>query len=359
RSLDHSTVFGGSSFRRSVSLSVLLLLGLLAGCADSSSTSLHPGLTPTAKLSLPALRGNIQEFAIPTPRSDSYGITTGPDGNLWFTESKPYKIARITPSGTLTEYSIPTPPHTNPFVTDIVTGADGNLWFTAVSDAGNIGRITPQGVFTLFPIASPNGSPIGIVAGPDNALWFTEASANKIGRITTSGIVTEFAIPTPQGNPIGITVGPDGALWFTESGRFTGGVLSGGNKIGRVTPQGTITEFSIPTPQSGPIAITAGSDGNLWFTEEIGNKIGRITTSGLITEFAVPTQGDPHEIIAGADGAFWFTEGRANKIGRITSQGVITEFTVPTPKGYPWAITSGPDNTIWFTERIGKVGKLS
>ena len=32
---------------------------------------------------------------------------------------------------------------------------------------------------------------------------------------------------------------------------------------------------------------------------------------------------------------------------------------VPTLKGFPWAITSGPDKTIWFTERIGKIGKAS
>ena len=39
---------------------------------------------------------------------------------------------------------------------------------------------------------------------------------------------------------------------------------------------GTITEF--PTG-GGPKFITAGPDGNVWFTEFDGNKIGRITTS--------------------------------------------------------------------------------
>ncbi len=40
---------------------------------------------------------------------------------------------------------------------------------------------------------------------------------------------------------------------------------------------GTITEFPTPT-KSAPIGITAGPDGNLWFTEENVSKIGRITT---------------------------------------------------------------------------------
>ena len=40
----------------------------------------------------------------------------------------------------------------------------------------------------------------------------------------------------------------------------------------------TITEFPIPTISSFPTGITAGPDGNLWFTESSGDKIGRITT---------------------------------------------------------------------------------
>jgi streptogramin lyase len=42
-----------------------------------------------------------------------------------------------------------------------------------------------------------------------------------------------------------------------------------------------ITEFTIPTANSGPNGITAGPDGALWFTEAAANKIGRITTAGL------------------------------------------------------------------------------
>jgi hypothetical protein len=41
--------------------------------------------------------------------------------------------------------------------------------------------------------------------------------ANQIGRITTEGTITEYPIPTPDSGPNGITAGPDGALWFTES----------------------------------------------------------------------------------------------------------------------------------------------
>jgi virginiamycin B lyase len=36
------------------------------------------------------------------------------------------------------------------------------------------------------------------------------------------------------------------------------------------------------TPETYPFGITRGSDGNLWFTEQLGNKIGRIKIGQLM-----------------------------------------------------------------------------
>jgi virginiamycin B lyase len=88
--------------------------------------------------------------------------------------------------------------------------------------------------------------------------------------------VTEFEIPTAQGEvtqvtlvghalPLIIARGPDDNLWFTER-----------DAIGRVTPAGALTEFSLPTRGTIPVGIAAGPDGNVWFTESMGNKIGYI-----------------------------------------------------------------------------------
>jgi streptogramin lyase len=124
----------------------------------------------------------------------------------------------------------------------------------------------------LFPVPTANSGPVGIAAGPDGALWFTEQNVNQIGRITTAGSVSEFLVPTANSEPFRIAPGPDGAMWFTEISA---------NKIGRITTTGSITEFPIPTSEAGPIDITAGPDGALWFTEPNSNQIGRIA--------AVPT----------------------------------------------------------------------
>src|SRR5262249_1546667 len=122
----------------------------------------------------------------------------------------------------------------------IVAGPDGALWFTEkvlsslpASDVSKIGRITTTGSVTEFPIPTVGSSPSDITTGPDGALWFTETAGlpiphqhdGKIGRITTSGIINEFLVPAADGEPFGIAAGPDGNIWFTEY--FA-------NKIGRL-----------------------------------------------------------------------------------------------------------------------------
>lgn len=156
--------------------------------------------------------------------------------------------------------------------------------------------------------------------------------------------VTEFSIPTANSVPTAITAGPDGNLWFTESAA---------NQIGRITPAGVITEFPLPNPGSDPRGITAGPDGALWFTEFEGNRIGRITTAGIVTEFPLPTPAsNPIGIAVGSDDAIWFTEVLDN-VGRITTSGVITEI----PTGLPTqAITAGPDGNLWAS--AGREGIL-
>ncbi len=63
----------------------------------------------------------------PTNRFLSKGITTGPDGNLWFADNS--YIGRITPAGVITTFLTPTQVSWN---TGITAGPDGNLWFTSV-----------------------------------------------------------------------------------------------------------------------------------------------------------------------------------------------------------------------------------
>jgi virginiamycin B lyase len=158
--------------------------------------------------------------------------------------------------------------------------------------------------------------------------------------VSSAQIVTEFDVPTPRSTPADITAGPDGNVWFTEAS---------GNKIGRITMSGVITEYAVPTFFSYPVGIAAGPDGAIWFIESNANKVGRLTVAGAFSEFPIPTpSSSPFAIAAGPDGNLWFTENNGHKIGKITTSGTITEFLVP--GAYPLAIAPGPDGNVWFTD---------
>src|SRR5947208_13434405 len=98
-------------------------------------------------------------------------------------------------AGTITES--PTPTGSGDPI-GITTGPDGNLWFTAGTD---IGRITTAGSVTGFPVPQALGEPQFIRAGPDANLWFTAFSGKAFGRSTTVGSFTAFPITTTYSRP--------------------------------------------------------------------------------------------------------------------------------------------------------------
>jgi len=319
------------------------------------------GATVSSTLASPP---RIVRYTLPTAPNPGHAdkLTHGPGGAEWFTDINNASVGRVTNSGLFREFRVS---DSDQFLRGITDGPDGAVWFaeegkcidddcTDFTD-GKIGRVTTQGKITEFPVPTTNGHPWEITHGPDGNLWFTEIGdnlhhypggaeiieGNKIGRITPQGQITEFPVPTFNSFPDGITTGPDGALWFTENS---------GNKIGRITTSGQITEFPIPTSNARAIGIQSGLDGNLWFTEQVGQKIGRITPSGQVTEFPLPNGGNPIWMTIGPDGAQWFDEVVGQRIGRITADGTITEF--PLPAGtYPNPIAIGPEaRDIWFGE---------
>jgi uncharacterized protein (TIGR03437 family) len=306
------------------------------GPSASSPLSTTPPSTPTWPTA----------FYTPTPGSETQQISKGPDGNLWFAEKNGNSIGRITPAGAISEFPIGAGISSYPFA--ITAGSDGNLWFVKNLGASSIVRITTTGAMTEFSIPTLYHNYQEITNGPDGNLWFTESDGGRIGRMTTTGSgASEFATSSLNSFPNGIVTGPDGNLWFTEF-RY------GANKIGQLTPAGIITEFPVPTVNAAPDEITVGPDGNLWFTEQDGNKIGRITTAGIITEFPLPTPNSGlRGITSGPDGNLWFTECTASgKIGRITPSGAITEYPMPMDNVAPAWITIGPDGNLWFTDAL-------
>jgi streptogramin lyase len=218
--------------------------------------------------------GGVTEFGGLSANSQPTAITSA-GGALWFTEAHAGgKIGRITTAGSVSEFSV-----TSTVVTStefvpygITTGPDGNLWFTLQSSDTTptyVGVMGTDGVMLAHIKVSNTGVGLAGIA-PDaanNAVWFTEQSGHAIGKINVSTKTITTIVGDGLGGPTSITKGPDGFLYFVET-------LN--RSIGRFDPASppasVSTHFLTPTPgafSSGapPTGITVGPDGNIWFTE--------------------------------------------------------------------------------------------
>lgn len=137
---------------------VLLVLGL-------------PVLSPAQQIVIGEYQGYLG--------SGPNGITSGPDGALWFTESSYNSIGRLSVSGVLSSFAVYRPVGVTPI--NIASGSDGKLWFT--ESRAKVGKLTTGGVFNFYTVES-GSAPVGITAGPDGQLWITDHGHNLIASIS-------------------------------------------------------------------------------------------------------------------------------------------------------------------------------
>lgn len=323
----------------------------------------------------------VKDYAInypgrPTPPPGStHEITFNRNGGktLWLTAPTYDKVVEIAPGNKQKYFPLPagTMPH------GIVFDSAGQL-FVSLERGHRIVRMNPANGKVEADVAV-DADPHGLNVGPDGkTLWFTGKTMNVVGKIMPDGhTVKTFPLATAEAFPIYIAAGPDGNMWFTE--------LTG-NNIGRVTADGVITEFPIPTKGSRPIAIVPDPSGQpaMWFSEEAGNRVARIDMSGTITEFQVP-KSQENVILAGlafdGEGNLWVQQyvdqnnpspagpDHVIKIGKsiLTAKPgdklTVTTYEVPTQKAVMHRIIQGPDKNMWFTElksdRVGRVDDKS
>ena len=115
---------------------------------------------------------------------------------------------------------------------------------------------------------------------------------------------------------------------------------------------GLVIEYPIPTASSGAVNIKLAPDGNMWFSESRG-AIGKVTPQGVITEYAAA--GVPEGIAIGSDGNVYVTEWTGNNIGKLTPAGVYVSFPLVNSYAHPLSIVKGPgpEPSLWFTEMDG------
>lgn len=338
------------------SLAALFALSV-AGCKYSTPAGSLPGPGGPPTLA----PGIVSEEKIPTAAATPLGITTGPDGNLWFAEFDGNKIGKVVPgtfpaAGSIVECGAL--PSVNSGPIDVVSdpSTPNKVWFDELAN-DKIGSVTTAGCgYSEFQVPTAGAQPLGLTVDQSGVLWFAEASGvGQIGKMTIGGSFTEYSTGLSGSSPVSVAIAGDNTVWYLDAGR---------NSVGHLTFPGgvpTFIDYGIPTNPASPGYITLGPDGALWFTELgvnfLGCQIGRITTgaSPSITEFTLPfaqpnPDGDFCLDLTSAGGNVWFAEADSGAIGKVTPQGVVTEYGIPGSGTTAVYVTDGPDGNLWFTD---------
>ncbi len=271
--------------------------------------------------------------------------------------------------------------------TAVAVARDGAIWFTLeFSDAIGVFR---NGRIERLPKGSQNVEPLGLAVDADGAVWYTDAPSRAISRISPDGIITSFSVSAPIAKLGRLAVAPDGAVWFADATmasitRLKDGVfaphevgsfdatpfgvavdahgtvwatLQSVNKLARISPDGQVTEFDVPTRASGLGDVAVDPSGAVWFLEFSANRIARFE-NGHFSEFPIPTPSAGLTGVAAApDGSVWFSELRVHKLGRVRN-GQVTEFLLPRADARPFAVAVDAANNVWYTDLSGWLGML-
>ncbi len=314
--------------------------------ADGFIWFLETDYNNIGKMSTDAM--SVYRYSVPT--SDSYlqDITLGLNGEMWFSEANANKIGKINSDGSIVEEYVL--PYQNSMPWGITLGPDDNIWFTEYM-GNKVGKIDKNGQIVEFIIPTANSLPTSITSTDDLNIWFAESNTNKIGKLNLAdNSITEFI--TPSGGRItSVARGADSKLWYSKNAA-----------IGFIDVNGSVTEYPISYSFGNLINdLILGSDGNIWYTKSgesnYSGYIGRIKPDGIISEYLVPVYiSKPFGITSGPDGNIWFGDSRAGIIGRVNMQSIIPSvipspvFT-PTPTVFPTPTltptpTQAPENIL-------------
>ena len=121
----------------------------------------------------------------------------------------------------------------------------------------------------------------------------------------------------------------------------------------------SLTEWTVPTPRSGPWKMTLDQSGNCcWFVEYYGNKIAHFDSAkGSFQEWEIPTQGsNPYGIAmttVNGSAMVWGTELSSHKVFAFTpNSGQFSEYALPPGSSPGYISIERQPGTIrvWFTE---------
>jgi len=237
---------------------------------------------------------------------------------------------------------------------DPVFDKEGNGWYTGFG-YNVIGRITPTGDVKEFPLPTPTTGPHGITVDKQGMIWYTGNRSALVGKLDPkTGQVVEYKMPDPAArDPHTPIFDAKGILWFT---------VQMGNYMGRLDPAtGEVKVTPVATPKANPHGIGINSKGVPVFAMVGTNKIGIVDPKTMaITERELPEGARPRRVAIAADDGIWYTdEGRGFLTRMDPKTFQLKEYPTPGgPKAGPWSIAITKDGIVWYSESDAQPNNL-
>ena len=301
----------------------------------------------------------VKEFKIPTVCTQPLGITTTPDGNVWFVQTNTGKVAQFNPnSETFTEFDNPLwPKNGRSMMWGLDYSPDGTLWYTdeaydsiwkfSIEDTKYERLQYPSEGDSLPQRLEVVGSQIIVNDFTGNKLTILDPLQSEEGLVTvslpsevTSALTADFAVD------------PDNNIWYTNWVFQQSGVLVKFNhdefmKSGAIRDNSFTEAVLLPLGLSTPNGAAADNNGNIWLADTSSSYIFKYEPSSesftqyVTAEPPVETYGNysgiiktpisrPYWIDVTDNGKIVFNEQTANRISLLDPiTETLVEYSVP------------------------------
>jgi RHS repeat-associated protein len=304
------------------------------------------------------------------------GIAVGPDGSLYIADVNNERVRRVGPDGTI----------------------------TTIAGNGSPGFSGDGGPATAAQLYKPRA----VAVGPDGSLYIADGFNYRVRRVGPAGTITTIAGNGSPGfsgdggpataaqlaSPAAVTVGSDGSLYIADAEN---------GRVRRVGPDGTITTVAgngspgfsgdggpaTAARLTAPTAVTVGSDGSLYVTDNGESRVRRVGPDGTITTVAGNGQlgfsgdGGPATaakfdsvggVAVGPDGSLYIADLLNRRVRRVGPDGTITTVAGNGQSGFsgdgglataaklydPRGVAVGPDGSLYIAGlRDGRVRRVA
>jgi streptogramin lyase len=204
-------------------------------------------------------------------------------------------------------------------------------------------------------LASLQGEPRAVAAGPDGTVYVTNVTSRETQRIGSPGQPAVAVDGLSVSVPADVEVGEDGAVWVLDA--LDGQLRRSSPLTGQATPVGT-RDPGFYRPRGFGLA----PDGSVVVADTGGSRIARLAADGSLLATIGPDVGgparlrQPTDVAVARNGDLFVINGEGGDVVRLTPDGrYVRHWTVlpaDTERGAHIAI--GPDDSVWISEPDGR-----